>query len=241
MEAETLKCPMCGAPAASDATACSHCGARLATVACPSCFGLIFEGAKFCPHCGAKVERTETAAADPRLCPRCRQKMEAVTVGKARLLECGKCEGVWIDAATLQEICADREEQSAVLGMATSLPDTADGALETVRYLPCPVCQDMMNRVNFGNCSHVIADVCGKHGTWFDRDELRKVIEFIRAGGLEKSRARQIADLEHQRSLLKMDQIKGAGGSGFSSSSMGYHDYEWAFGLVGEAVKFLLK
>jgi len=241
MDAETLNCPMCGASAASDATLCGHCGARLATVACPSCFGLIFEGAKFCSHCGAKVERTEVAANDPRPCPRCRLNLEAVKVGSASLLECGKCEGVWLDTATLQQICADREEQAAVLGMAAPLPAAEDRAIETVRYLRCPVCQDLMNRVNFANCSHVIVDVCAKHGTWFDRDELRKVIEFIRAGGMEKSRRREITELEQQRSLLKMDRIGGTGVSGLSSGPTRYDGYDLAFSLVGEAVKLLLK
>src|SRR5215472_14043920 len=97
MPAETLNCPMCGAPAASDATRCEHCGARLATVACPSCFGLIFLGAKFCSHCGAKIERTETAPETKLMCPRCRVAMEAVTVGNSNLTECSKCEGLWID------------------------------------------------------------------------------------------------------------------------------------------------
>src|SRR5580658_5591930 len=113
MDAVTLNCPMCGAPASSDATVCEHCGAQLATVACPSCFGLIFLGAKFCSHCGAKVERVEVADATPRRCPRCREPMSAVTVGNTSLLECGKCEGVWVDTASLQQICSDREKQSA--------------------------------------------------------------------------------------------------------------------------------
>ena len=34
-----------------------------------------------------------------------------------------------------------------------------------------------MNRVQFANCSHVIVDVCKPHGTWFDRDELRRIVE----------------------------------------------------------------
>src|ERR1700690_3302029 len=118
MEAETMNCPMCGAPAATDATLCEHCGARLATVACPSCFGIIFQGAKFCSHCGAKADRVETADAAAELCPRCKINMEAVVIGKTNLRECSRCEGIWADATSLQQICADREKQAAVLGMA---------------------------------------------------------------------------------------------------------------------------
>ena len=98
---------------------------------------------------------------------------------------------------TLRQICASREQQSAVLGMASHLPSNDGVAIEKhIRYLPCPICHKLMNRVNFANCSGVIVDVCLAHGTWFDRDELRRIVEFIRGGGLEKSRVKEMEDLE---------------------------------------------
>jgi len=199
MAAQTLNCPMCGAPASTDATHCEHCGARLATVACPSCFGMMFVGEKFCSHCGAKVAPTEASATTSELCPRCREPLNAVVIGTSSLRECPRCEGIWADADTLQQICTDREKQAAVLGVASQLPQAQEGLEEKVRYLPCPVCQKLMNRVNFAHCSHVVVDVCSRHGTWFDKDELRRIIEFIRAGGLEAERAREISELASQR------------------------------------------
>src|SRR5438093_289768 len=97
MTAETLNCPMCGAPASTQATRCEHCGARLATVACPSCFGMMFVGEKFCSHCGARAARTEIPADAPRRCPRCRLEMNAVVIGNTNLRECPRCEGIWAD------------------------------------------------------------------------------------------------------------------------------------------------
>jgi Zn-finger nucleic acid-binding protein len=205
---ETMNCPACGAPVSSDATQCEHCGARLAMVACPSCFGMVFAGAKFCSHCGAAIAREEVAATTTELCPRCKVNMDAVVIGKENLRECPRCEGIWVDTASLQRICADREEQAAVLGNAAPLPE-ADNALENVRYLPCPVCNTLMNRVNFAHCSHVIVDVCRAHGTWFDKDELRRIVEFIRAGGLDAARADEIAELERQRQQLRTAQLGG--------------------------------
>jgi hypothetical protein len=38
--------------------------------------------------------------------------------------------------------------------------------------------------------SGVIVDVCKKHGTWFDLGELPRVLAFVAAGGLERSRRR---------------------------------------------------
>jgi Zn-finger nucleic acid-binding protein len=211
VNAETLNCPMCGAPASTDAPQCEHCGARLATVACPSCFGLMFVGAKFCSHCGARADRTEVAADSHQLCPRCRVEMNAVVVGNTNLKECPKCEGIWADAASLEEICSDREKQAAVLGMASPVSSPDSGELEEkVRYVPCPLCGKLMNRVNFAHCSHVVVDVCAKHGTWFDKDELRRIVEFIRAGGLEEARAREISELEAKQRELRNARMASA-------------------------------
>ena len=226
-QAKTLNCPMCGAPAASDATSCEHCGARLATVACPSCFGMIFQGAKFCSHCGAAVNRTELPAEKSELCPRCRINMQAVLIGQTHLRECSRCEGIWVDAASLQKICADREEQSAVLGMpgTVATPETVN-LEKNIRYVPCPVCSKLMNRVNFGNCSHVVVDVCREHGTWFDRDELRRIVEFIRAGGLEKAREREMGELEERRQRLNAAQLTNARADANLAPRYGHGDWD---------------
>lgn len=223
---ETLNCPTCGAPTASNATKCDHCGARLATVACPSCFGLVFQGAKFCSHCGAAVDRTELQTDVPRPCPCCRVQLKGVRLGKVTLLECAKCEGVWTDAETFDQICTDQEEQAAVLGVATHLPADDANSVEDFRYRPCPVCSKLMNRVNFAHCSHVIVDVCREHGTWFDKDELRRIVEFIRGGGLDKARKMEIASLELKRQQLESARDSGkwdpdlllGGGMGWSGS-----------------------
>ena len=184
-----MNCPSCGAPVAPDATSCGHCGARLAMVACPSCFGMVFVGAKYCSQCGAAIAREEIEATQHAPCPRCRVDMEAIVIGDTHLRECPKCEGIWADTDSLQHICADSEEQAAVLGVARTLPEAAVD-LDQVRYVPCPVCNKLMNRVAFAHCSRVVVDVCRAHGTWFDKDELRRIVEsYLAPGGLEAARA----------------------------------------------------
>jgi Zn-finger nucleic acid-binding protein len=219
---ETMNCPSCGAPVPSDATSCSHCGSRLAVVACPSCFGMVFAGAKFCSHCGAAIAREEIPTDVKELCPICQIGMDTVVVGATNLRECPQCEGIWADAESLQKICADREQQAAVLGIPHSLPvDT--NSLENVRYVPCPVCNKLMNRVAFAHCSGVVVDVCKAHGTWFDKDELRRIVEFIRAGGLEAERADEMEELERKRRELRSKQITGAWDSR-TDSRIEYYD-----------------
>jgi Zn-finger nucleic acid-binding protein len=63
--------------------------------------------------------------------------------------------------------------------------------LDEVKYVPCPLCHNSMNRVNFGKVSGVIVDVCRAHGTWFDGGELTRVVAFAAGGGLTKTRARE--------------------------------------------------
>jgi Zn-finger nucleic acid-binding protein len=58
-----------------------------------------------------------------------------------------------------------------------------------VRYRPCPGCGLLMNRKNFGGTSGVILDVCSLHGSFFDRGELPRVLEFARRGGLLREKA----------------------------------------------------
>ncbi len=199
--AEILRCPSCGAAASTDSAKCQFCGARLATAACPSCFGMMFVGEKFCPHCGAAAQRTELPATGKLLCCNCQAEMKQVQVGKAQLWECSSCEGIWLDASTLQQICEEKDQQSDVLGM-PSVATTPAKFESEFRYRPCPVCHALMNRINFAHCSGIIVVVCKPHGTFFDRDELRRIIEFIRSGGLQKARTREIANLKAERERL---------------------------------------
>ena|SRR5579884_3610599 len=239
MSAETLRCPNCGASASTDSTQCSYCGAALATVACPSCFGMMFVGSKFCSHCGAKADRVEVTAPEKQLCPRCQVDMGAVVVGKTHLRECAKCEGLWADVESLKQICTEREQQAAILGMPSeSLTDAVPET--TIRYLPCPVCHKLMNRVNFARCSHVIVDVCKQHGTWFDKDELRHVVEFIRAGGFEKARGRELADIEDQRQRLRAQQNSILPFDADASAYMGYANPQSHTSAAVDIADFLL-
>ena len=129
--------------------------------------------------------------------------MVLVTIGSAAVLECEQCFGLWLDAPSFEKICADREQQSAVMGAATH----ASAAHETskIHYVPCPECSQLMNRMNFARCSGVIVDVCKKHGTWFDRDELSRIVEFISDGGLNAARAKEKIEIAEQREQLRQE------------------------------------
>ena len=133
--------------------------------------------------------------------------MQVVTVGKQKVLECAVCLGLWLASASFEKICADKEEHAAVLGSA-SLENANRTVAETkVNYIPCPECSQLMNRANFARCSGVIIDLCKKHGIWFDRNELSRIVEFIRSGGLDLSRTREKRALEEQRRELNQQRL----------------------------------
>ena len=242
MKAETLNCPNCGAAISSDSPLCQYCESKLATIACASCFGMMFIGSRHCPHCGAVASFAGASELAALKCPRCKVAMSSISIGAEAMRECEHCAGLWLEVAAFERICTNREEQSGVLGGASmSMPAQTHSMSQTVRYVPCPQCGQLMNRINFARCSGVVVDVCKGHGTWFDRDELRQIVEFIRGGGLELSREKEKRELEFQRAQLRMDETIAAGRARSQSFSYSEEDRATGISATGALLKFLLE
>jgi Zn-finger nucleic acid-binding protein len=215
-DASSLHCPNCGAVVESEAPRCPYCRARLAAVSCPSCFALMFAGAAFCEKCGARRARIEQDDSAVK-CPSCKNELQRVTVAAMAVLECSACDGVWVDAEDFERLCADKESQAAVLHRMTHRQSSSPS--DRVRYRPCPRCDKMMNRVNFGRLSGAVVDVCKGHGTFLDAGELHQIVAFIQGGGLERARARQKEELrEEQRRLQDTQRKAGRERDGYGSS-----------------------
>lgn len=171
---------------------------------------MMFIGSRHCPHCGAAAVEAKAAALSILKCPKCKRDMLPITLGGSAMRECESCGGLWLEVAAFEKLCADRERQSAVLGVATPATgrylDPTKSEVK-VRYIPCPQCGQLMNRINFARCSGVIVDVCRGHGTWFDESELREIVEFIRAGGLELSRQKEKREIAFEREQLQREQF----------------------------------
>ena len=202
MPAATLNCPSCGASLHPDATSCPYCNTRLATIACPSCFGLAFLGSRFCPHCGHPLSPVSTFTPTTFPCPRCRIPLQNFELGleRIKLRDCPQCCGIWVDTPSFQQICADREDQAAILGAPTPVP--LDNASPKRSNVPCPQCANQMTLIQFSRRSGIVIDICRAHGVWFDRDELRHIIEFIRSGGLDRARQLDKQELDQARREL---------------------------------------
>lgn len=185
---------------APNATTCPYCRGFLQTVACRRCLGMMFAGSQFCGHCGASTKGVALRKQTGRGCPRCDGALREVEIVNLSGEACGHCGGLWLDVTVFDRICSDADYQNAATGL--ELPEAIVNTRQ-VKYLKCPECLELMNRSAFSKQSGVITDVCGQHGVWLDRDELRRIVEFVRAGGLTRARKREIEELERKRSALE--------------------------------------
>ena len=157
----------------------------------------MFKGSRFCARCGAEAVRELVDDEKPLHCPRCRETMQGMQLGAIHVSECAECGGLWLDPATLQTLCDDRERHADVIATLSAHAAVRSVISDTVRYVPCPQCGKLMNRTNFAHISGVILDVCRHHGVWLDRGELEHIIQFVESGGLVVQRERereQLAD-----------------------------------------------
>jgi Zn-finger nucleic acid-binding protein len=145
---------------------------------------------------------------------------------------------LWVDAASFKKLCEHKAEQAAYVGPGSAVKSTAKQARpEHVAYVPCPECGKIMNRVNFARHSGVVVDVCREHGTWFDKDELRGVLEFIRSGGLEEARERELKRLEAENARLR-DQRTAVGAPGLEAEAQHHANL---LEVAGDILSWLLR
>ncbi len=205
-EAGILRCPSCGAATAPKDARCGHCGSPLHAIRCPWCFDWTYAQRSDCSRCGSTAV-APTPGVTPMRCPSCETSdFSSRSSGGACLTGCGHCGGVWADVDSFKRLCEDREAQAAYLGMGSPLARqgaTGDPSREQIRYRPCPVCCEFMNRFNFAGSSGVILDACKPHGVWFDPDELRRIVAFIRGGGLDQARERTLQEIRETERRLR--------------------------------------
>jgi Zn-finger nucleic acid-binding protein len=172
----------------------------------------MFAGSRFCARCGAEATREMLEDDTPMPCPRCAEPLRALKLGATSARECAACGGLFLDPASLQTLCDAREEHSAVVSALGARVPTSEVKLDVVRYVPCPRCRKLMNRVNFAKSSGVIMDVCKSDGVWLDRGELQRVVGFVEAGGLALARQREREQVSEELRRLAVAQAGHAGG-----------------------------
>jgi Zn-finger nucleic acid-binding protein len=117
-------------------------------------------------------------------CPRCATCWPGAVQHEATA--CAGCSGIFYGRAALEARLAEARGGSARGSYVRPFLNLS----EPIRYLPCPVCRELMTRRNFGEESGVVVDICQPHGVWFDAGELDKVLEFCSTGAFERAASR---------------------------------------------------
>lgn len=206
-----LRCPNCGAPAKAGSRECNHCHAGLKTLRCPSCFSFGFVGNHHCARCGGSLASIPANEALEIDCPRCRVKLQGQTFDEVPIASCERCGGTWLDHKTFRKVKVDARRRAVMAFQERPVPPPPQPPGASI-YVPCPVCRNIMNRVNFARRSGVIVDICRNHGMWCDADELTAIIHFIDSGGLERATALEAQlKAEEMRSLKLSAALNSAG------------------------------
>ncbi len=92
---------------------------------------------------------------------------------------CAGCGGVWLDNAV--SLAITKHADAMLLSLVERVSAQAAPFAPLVARPACPVCSAALERRRIGE---VDVDICGMHGTWFDREELHAV-----ARAFEKDRA----------------------------------------------------
>ena len=260
-DAAVVRCSSCGAPREKGATSCRFCEAdftlheRDLDTVCPKCLARVSGRAKFCHHCGIRLVPESVAGDDTSLiCPACgdEHRMISRRIGEVAVLECDRCAGLWLGNEVFKDLTeralSDAVEVDLFLESARTreaeLDSPEERAQQAWRYRNCVLCGKMMHRRNFGRRSGVIVDICKDHGVWFDADELPRILDWIRSGGLAKAAEQRAAEAAHEERLKRITQPRPERGPTIGvplGDSDGYPDNDPLGGFLDEILDWLFR
>lgn len=189
---------------------------------CTNCKAPLPEGSLLCAYCGDRNDidlrgihyYTTHENDSQRTCPRCDIPLKTIDLkvkGRFLIDRCEQCLGLFFDPGELEallEATVSNVYQIDKSGIdAINLRRPAD--THPIAYIKCPVCSQLMYRVNFGTRSGVIIDRCKRHGVWLDGGELRHLFEWMKLGGklLDEERQEQIRREELQKENERREKL----------------------------------
>lgn len=185
-------CSTCGAPLSPHKAVCDYCGSHNDidlkgihefTVHKP-------ESIRLCPDCGLPL-----------------QTLDLNVEGRFYIERCQRCLGLFFDPGELEALLdrsvsnvfsVDRKRIDALIRERA-------GGEERIVYRKCPICEELMYRIHFGHRSGVIVDQCKPHGVWLESGELKKLLDWKKAGGqlLHESVRQRRAQEEERKARLR--------------------------------------
>jgi len=169
---------------------------------CISCSAALPAPSNVCEYCGRRNDvdlhglhkYTVVKPNAERTCPRCEVGLHTINLrndGKFFIERCDQCMGLFFDVGELEALLEQsvsnvfeiNHQRLSAINKELYQSDFSSADEGRTFYVKCPVCGDFMQRKNFGARSGVIADRCQKHGVWLDGGELRRLMEWKKAGG----------------------------------------------------------
>jgi len=191
-DAAVVRCGSCGAALGPGRSSCSFCGSEIERrpdptgPVCPECFARTPAGSRFCTASGVAFRPEPPAVPTRELpCPACSVPMSPRAVAGIAVDECTRCQGLWIPEGSLERLVERARDAAAGTSPGAPTPRVRNGnpLAQRVEYRRCPECDAYMQRRNFRRSSGIIVDVCRRHGTWLDPDELEQIAGFVLARG----------------------------------------------------------
>lgn len=173
---------------------------------CSSCSAPLPANTQYCRYCGVrndvdlqgKHDFQLVAIDSERMCPKCQQPLQTVVLneGALHIERCQTCFGLFFDPGEIEALLDSAVSPVFSVNLELLANVNADRYAKdkTVKYLACPVCQVLMNRVLYGYRSGVVIDQCKSHGVWLGGGEISHLLEWKKAGGLildQKAELRQ--------------------------------------------------
>ena len=124
----------------------------------------------------------------PCICPECDVSLETIELDiqpPLQIERCSRCFGLFFQPGEVESLLESAvspvfEINLELIGNINSDRYRTD---RPVKYLKCPECQNIMNRVAYGHRSGVVIDQCKIHGVWLDGGEITHLLEWKKAGG----------------------------------------------------------
>ncbi|MBC8385607.1 MAG: zf-TFIIB domain-containing protein [Candidatus Cloacimonetes bacterium] len=198
-----MKCNVCSAPMPSNSNKCRYCDTRN-------------------PIDLHGVHQYTKEKPDPaRMCPHCYVSMDTLNIdlkGDFFIERCPECYGFFFDPGELDVLLENSVSHVKIDSISL---DKANFELSDfqakIQYTRCPICNETMQRINFGYKSGVVIDRCMKHGIWLESGELRHLFEWKKAGGdildkkfQEQQKAQKKKREERQNSRINYSHVRTA-------------------------------
>ncbi len=107
-------------------------------------------------------------------CVSCKATMIVLELDQVEVDYCLECGGTWLDSGELELLLENPDEVKKLLHHPALSGKAERGDKK------CPICQKGMNEIALGSGKPVHIDLCRKeHGLWFDRGELKEIIDIL--------------------------------------------------------------